>query len=226
MIAETMHGESTSPVILKRTLRTMAVGDVVPWAGNPRVRVLHNPHFHELVAHIRAFGQIDPIDVVPEGRLFRIVRGHRRYEAITSELHWPLIDAWVWFATFDEILPVLLRTEWLHRDWAGLDIGQGVNSLGLERLTPALRADDARVLQWAAGELAGDAELFRQMCEKYGARVFRMARRCRGEGWLVDRICKAILAHGDYRQLEERGTDRAWRQSILATWETDHAPSA
>lgn len=205
---------------LKRTLKTIPVDLIDPWPNNPQARVREDAQFLEMLAHIKQVGQIDPIDlVVTDSERYKIVRGHRRFKAIAGKLSWPFIESWVWFEPFEAVLAKLFPTERMQRRYVGQDIGQATNALGIETVSPLLRLDDARVLQWAAAELAVEPELFRWLCERFGPRVFRVARRCIGEDWPLVRVCRAMRLKGDYRDLEEKGADRPTRQGLLGQWE-------
>lgn len=207
-------------IVLQRTLRVLPVEAIRPWPDNPASRLTRNRQFRELVDHIRANGQIDPIDVAPsENHPLQIVRGHRRYQAIAKELGWPFIDAWVWFEPFEVVLPKLLPTERMQRSWFGIDKGQATIALGLERVQGLYRDEDVLILQWAASQLVADPEAFRWLCLRFGPRVFARLKPLVSKDWPFPRICRAVRAKGAYRDLEAKGLAIEKRWSILEGWE-------
>lgn len=206
--------------ILKRSLRLLPIDEVRPWADNPKARIASNRQFRELVEHIRSNGQLDPIDVAAtEDHPYQIVRGHRRYEAIHTALHWPFIEAWVWFEPFREVLVRLLPTERMQRSWAGKDKGQATVSMGVDAVQGLYRDEDVLILQWAATELATDAEVFRWLCARFGPRVFAKAHAVVCEDWPLLRICRAIQKNKHYRDIEAKGLPVEERRAILSQWE-------
>ena len=214
------------PISFPRALRTIPLARVLGWKDNPASRMKRDRKYMRLLGDISRRGMIDPIDVVAEqidgDTFYRIVRGHQR-TAVARELGWDLIEAWEYFLSFERGLALLQPTEYQRRVWGGTDNGLMALSLGVDRTEEALidagKDYDAKVLRWAYDELAGDMDVWRGMLQRSGMRPFMIARRVVNEDWSLARVCRAVLAHGSYRDLERKGMNVAERRILLAKWE-------
>lgn len=195
------------------TVREIPMGKVLPWQSNPEDRLLRNAGFCELREHIRVHGQIDPVDVVVQPTWYQIVRGNRRYAAL-QDLGAETILCRVWPGTFCEVMAKLGPTERMHPNWSGRSLGQLVHNLGVDAALPLLSSHDQKVVVWAREHLSDD--LVAALLRRFGPRVFVIIRRFGGGDPM--RMAQAILLHGRYRDIEQKGLSPGDRELLIEQW--------
>lgn len=193
-------------------IRNLPVAQVMPWTDNPKVRILRNESFGELVNHMREHGQIDPIDVVCDGDHFVIVRGHRRFAAL-ADIGRPMVMARIWPVSFDEAIAILGPTEWMHPNWAGTALGQLAVGIGLDTVGQLLPRRERALLRWGIDNLPDGVVV--RVLQQFGPRAFGAIRRC---GVPPTLAAEAILRHGTYRDIEQKGLTVEDREVIIRDW--------
>lgn len=209
----------------RRELLTIPVSEIRPWQNNPSVRVMPGQAFEDLKESIRTYGLVDPLTVVPNSDgSYQLVRGHRRLAAAIA-LGYVTVPCEVWHLPFDQAMEIAASCERTQRPWVGRALAEVFLRHPRELGLRLVGKRDRQVIE-AAFDAADDASLVVELLVRWGPRALRVVlRAARLTAEPFDRWARAVLAHGAYRDIEDRtkGLTTAERRetlfTLLAEWE-------